>query len=365
MKRKSQNLFIAIIIIIFQYQNGYSQKNENFVLYGEINDSYKGYVYLFYNDNTNTKIKDSIYVNNEKKFQFKGKVYKVSSAELGTESGPMDDVFFIENVNMKINISLEKEVVNEKTTDFYFNLINTTGTKTSILQADFIKFNELYKNDSNWNEKLFNKLNSILSTNPRSNYSAFLLNNVASQSVLNEEQLKILLKKINLLYINKFYVRKLNKRILKIGVVNIGDDFIHFKLPNSNNEIKTSAMYKGSFLLIEFWASWCSPCKKAFPDLLKIYDKYRNSEFILGSKFNIMGVSLDKDKEEWINAMKRTHINWENVIVNQEGEFESDIAVKYGLDYVPANFLISPDGCVVAKNISLEKLEVFLSENLK
>lgn len=114
--------------------------------------------------------------------------------------------------------------------------------------------------------------------------------------------------------------------------------------------------FRGHYVLLDFWASWCEPCRAENPNYLRAYNKYKDRNF------TILGVSLDeeKGKRAWINSVKVDGMPWTQ-ISDLEG-FKSKAAVMYGVDAIPSNFLIDPNGKIIAKNLRGEALDKKLSE---
>jgi len=121
---------------------------------------------------------------------------------------------------------------------------------------------------------------------------------------------------------------------------------------------------RGKLVLIDFWASWCSPCRRDNPQLVKIYKKYREKSFVNAEGFSIYGVSLDKDRETWIRAIKQDNLPVENQVSDLKGT-ASEPAAIYGIMAIPANFLIDGNGIIIAKNLHGEFLEDQLKSILK
>ena len=114
--------------------------------------------------------------------------------------------------------------------------------------------------------------------------------------------------------------------------------------------------YKGKYVLVEFWASWCAPCRAESPNLLKQYAAYKDKGF------EILGVSVDSDKGKWLDAIKKDGLTWRQV--SDLKGWESDARKVYGISGVPANFLISPEGKIVGAHLTGEKLNKKLAELL-
>ncbi|MEM0544017.1 TlpA disulfide reductase family protein [Flavobacterium sp. j3] len=114
--------------------------------------------------------------------------------------------------------------------------------------------------------------------------------------------------------------------------------------------------YKGNYLLLDFWASWCAPCRKEHPNLRRTYEEFKTKNF------EILSVSLDSNKKAWENAVTKDQLTWTQ-ISDLKGQ-ENDIAIQYGVQSVPANFLIDPKGTIIAKNLTSEQLHEMLEKLL-
>lgn len=130
-----------------------------------------------------------------------------------------------------------------------------------------------------------------------------------------------------------------------------------FEQQNSKGEKVNLKDYLGKYILLDFWASWCAPCRAEHPDLIKAYQSYNSRNF------EIIAVSLDQNKDAWLAAIKKDGIMWPN-LSDLKGQ-ENDVAVKYGVQSIPANFLINPDGKIIALNLSGKELLQKLNELIK
>lgn len=115
--------------------------------------------------------------------------------------------------------------------------------------------------------------------------------------------------------------------------------------------------FKGKLVLIDFWASWCGPCRKEMPNVIKIYSKFKNKGF------EIYGVSLDQDKEKWMEAITKDGINWPQV---SDLKYWDNVAARiYNVQGIPYTVLIDKDGKIIAKNLRGQELEKKIAEVLK
>lgn len=138
--------------------------------------------------------------------------------------------------------------------------------------------------------------------------------------------------------------------------VKVGQQAPEISLPNAKGDTLTLSSFKGKVVLIDFWASWCRPCRESNPHVVKLYEKYKQKGF------EVFGVSIDNRKESWLKAIKKDKITYPQVI---DGEgWDANTAVKYGVDAIPATFLLNKDGVVLAVGLEGEKLEEKIKELL-
>lgn len=340
---KSRILKTCVALLIFNFS--YSQKKTNgFSLDCKIINDYSGWIYLEYEN----KMDSCLIINNH--FSFKGKLEKeVSSASLilkGKTTNSPD--LFLEN--SKINFELKIEEQERK--DYILTLLtikSVRGTKTSKIQEDFAKFEQENNSDKDYMQKLCNKVEEIVTENPKNPFGSSLLCGLSWNKSLDRNKLIKIYSKVDKNSMNKTTKRVIEKNLFPEKHISINDLVFDFNLLDRNNKEFYSKSLKGKWILIDFWASWCGPCREQLPELKKIYEENRKSNF------EIVGVSIDEEKVRWINALDIEKLNWINV--NENKGFDGKIAIKYNVDSIPRNYLINPDGKIIAVNIEMNELE--------
>ena len=153
------------------------------------------------------------------------------------------------------------------------------------------------------------------------------------------------------------YVKDLDGIIKQLENVQIGKVAPEFSLPDTAGVSVSLSDFKGKYVLLDFWASWCPPCRRENPNVVKAFNEYKDKNF------TIVGISLDKDKSKWMKAIADDNLAWTHL--SDLKYWDSEIPALYWVRGIPANVLLDPDGVIVAKNITGEDLHKKLKEVIK
>lgn len=152
---------------------------------------------------------------------------------------------------------------------------------------------------------------------------------------------------------NPFY-EQLKDQVGQLKKLAVGAEAPEINLPQPSGEMLALSSLRGEYVLIDFWASWCGPCRRENPNVKRVYDKYNDKGF------EIYGVSLDKDRNAWLNAIKADGLPWKHV--SDLKYWNSSVVPKYQVKGIPMTVLLDPEGNIVAKNLRGQQLEEKLNE---
>jgi len=203
-------------------------------------------------------------------------------------------------------------------------------------------------------------LRSFISKHPNSYISLLVLNDLTNpNSGIEVSSLTNLYKSLSESLKKTELGQTLGNRILTTSRTAIGTVAPDFTQNDPDGKPVKLSDFRGKYVLIDFWASWCGPCRKENPNVVRAYAQFKDKNF------EILGVSLDNPnaKNAWLNAIEKDNLTWKQVSDLQG--WGNQAARLYGVEGIPQNFLIDPKGVIIAKNLRGEELIKTLSRILK
>lgn len=200
------------------------------------------------------------------------------------------------------------------------------------------------------------KIDEFIKQNPGSIVSAYVLYRDFSYR-LTPDQIKENISYLDPALQSTPYVSVLNDLVGVLSTVSIGKKAPDFTALDPDGKSVSLSQHRGKYVLLDFWAAWCGPCRRENPNVVKAYQKYH------AKGFDVFGVSLDKSKAAWVKAIKDDQLTWTQV--SDLAFWDSAPAKLYGVRAIPANVLIDPDGIIVGRNLRGADLDKKLEELIR
>ena len=280
--------------------------------------------------------------------------------------GPRVD-FFLENGNITVAMGENASVTGTPNNDIY----QAYKTEAAALNKEMRALYEQTKAEGVTEEqkaeieKQYDELDAKLTDLTFKTIDANITNPVGihlwpgNSYSMELEQLQALAAKVPAEYQSNERIAKLLSRIEILAKTAVGQKFTDFTLPDpEGNPMKLSDIIaKNKYTLIDFWASWCGPCRREMPNVVAAYKEYNKKGF------GIVGVSLDSDAEAWKKAIKDMDMTWDHM--SDVKGWQCEGAALYGVNSIPATVLVAQDGTIIARNLRGEAIKEKLAELLK
>lgn len=163
-----------------------------------------------------------------------------------------------------------------------------------------------------------------------------------------------LIAKLNDKYPGTISIMQMKQQLDEMRSLSVGQIAPDFELPSPDGQMVKLSDLRGKYVLIDFWAAWCKPCRAENPNVVRLYNQYKDKGF------EVFGVSLDRTREDWIKAIADDKLTWTHV--SDLKYFNSAAAELYKIDAIPATYMIDPDGKIIAKDLRGPSLENKLAE---
>lgn len=362
-------LFFAGILL------GLSSCSSNYTIEGTVDKMADGAMVLLQKQMNESFIPlDSTYVKNGK-FTFRGKQDTATMALLTMESKEklpyMPALFILENGILKVNIDTISSVSGTELNDRFHNYMESrsaTDKKMEQLSREYVAdylsgtltdsvFVKLKKQFSDEESNLRSLTQKYIQSNTDnvSGVYVFLQNSYLFSA---EEQSSIISKAKPFFQENQM-IKTFSDILERNRNIAVGMPYIDLKMQNPEGQPVSLSDYvgKGKYVLIDFWASWCAPCRKQMPTLVSLYNQFKNKNL------EIVGVSFDNNKDEWIKYIKEAKLPWPQM--SDLNGWESEAVLLYAIQGIPHTILVDPKGKIIAKDLKGSELVKKLEEVLK
>ncbi|MDR1203349.1 MAG: AhpC/TSA family protein [Tannerellaceae bacterium] len=281
------------------------------------------------------------------------------------ENAPYTATFVLENGKLKIDLSENPAVTgtpeNDALASFQKEMKQLRSSMEQIIQdmnsEDGAIADAAEKKYDEIEGKVAEAVKTYIQNNPDKLTSAKLLYDFRYN--LDEDTRRNIIGKAGDTFKSVVGINKMIDHLAVLEKVGIGKTFTDFEMKTPEGEaIKLSDnVGKGKVTLIDFWASWCPPCRKDIPHLVELYKQYKDNGF------EIVGVSLDRTNDAWIKGITELNITWPQM--SDLKYWQSEGAALYGVNSIPHTVLVDKDGIIIAKNVRGEALDAKLAEVLK
>jgi len=337
-----KNIILLITILLTCLTQNFAQIKAAIIEGTVINSNSKS-VILF--DVSQNKIADSCKLENGK-FKVTVKTLQPNYFQLVFTETEM--MYIVAEPGVNINVTYDgkipdsPKVTGSPASELIYNTVEGMK-KYDIMAAEYT--NKMAKEKRNF-------IRTTITNNPKSLANIFLLSQLSTDNDI--DMFKLVDKELFPLYPDNTFVSEMHQKLLTSQHLLIGSVAPDFEQTDvSGNKTKLSA-FRNYYLLIDFWASWCKPCRAENPYNVELYHKYK------GKGFQILGVSLDEDKKAWLLAITQDRLPW--VHVSDLKGWANDVAKLYDIQQVPFTYLLDKNGVIIAKGLRGEALAEKLKE---
>ncbi|WP_425639204.1 redoxin domain-containing protein [Algoriphagus yeomjeoni] len=366
MMNKMNGIVFLLFLSFFSCEE--KQKNEGMVeISGTIENARVGAVILSQFTDSRPKVLDTLEVDNNGKFSYEVEVNTPTFYELNMYGEKVIRLaLYNEDVDISYDFANPESLVINGSQDSQEmqkieKLMESYQTKVNALNESYYqamgennteKIKEIQTEamllESNQSTEVKNVINSM-------GDSFASLAAIGLLNPKNEFQfMDSLVAKLDEIYPETKSIIQIKQQLDEMRALSMGQIAPEIELPNPDGEVIKLSDLRGKYVMIDFWAAWCKPCREENPNVVRLYNEYNEKGF------EVYGVSLDRTKEAWVDAIAEDGLTWTQVSDLQY--FNSAAAETYQINAIPATYLIDPDGKIIGKDLRGPSLEAKLAE---
>lgn len=326
---------------------------------------------------------DTVKVEKEK-FTFKGNAKEPEMYLIQVETVEGKIPFILENGDIEMTINKDSVNVTKVTGTYNNEELNGYKDKGIAIQKKMMKFqkdntakmnqaqqmkdsvvmNSLRKEYSKFQDEFVKESDAYVASHPKAFISALIIEGMFNQMTPDIAKITKFYDGLDKSIKDNKHGKKIkkqldeiNKPVTAVNTVNVGSAAPDFSAPNPDGKVVSLKESLGKVTIIDFWASWCKPCRQENPNMVALYNQYH------AKGLNIIGVSLDEDAAKWKDAIAKDKLTWAHV--SNLKDFNDPIAVMYDIKMIPSTFVLDASGNVVAKDLRGDALKAKVAELLK